>query len=99
VLKCDSSNEYKRPKLNLIKDFKNAKKFALISGNELKSVVINGRLLAKIMSNNVDKNLESMTMCNFSKTTVNNATNSCYFVSGIQFLKSYNKSPKGITIC
>jgi hypothetical protein len=79
----------------LIRDFKNAKKFDLIYGKELKSVVIKGRLLEKIISSRLDRKLESITGYSFSNTTVNKATNSCYFVYGIQFLKSSNNVPRG----
>jgi uncharacterized UBP type Zn finger protein len=68
----------------LIKAFKNAKKLALISGKELKSVVIRGRLLENIIYKSFDKNSESKAKCSFYRIAVNNATNSCYLVSGIQ---------------
>ena len=60
------------------------KKFALISGKELKSVVIRGKLEEKIISNRLDKKPGLITLCSFSKTAVKRATNSCYFVSGMQ---------------
>jgi len=42
--------------LNLTSDLRNAKKFALISGKELKSLVIRGRDEVKIISINLLKN-------------------------------------------
>jgi hypothetical protein len=71
-------------KLYFTKAFKNAKKFARISGKELKSVVIKGKLLENIISTNFDKNVLSSTGYSFYKTTVNNATNYCYLVYGMQ---------------
>jgi hypothetical protein len=65
VLKCASSREYNSPKLYFIRAFRNAKKLALIYGNELKSVVMRGRLLAKIMSRRFDRKVESITECSF----------------------------------
>jgi hypothetical protein len=51
-----SFREYNIPKLYFIRDFRNAKKLHLISGNELKSVVISGKLELNIISTKVDKN-------------------------------------------
>lgn len=64
----------------------------------MKSVVMRGRLLEKIISSKLERKLESMTILNFSSTTVNSATNSCSLVSGIQFLKSSSKVPNGNTM-
>ncbi len=49
VVRYFYSSENKGPKLNLTKDFKKLKKFALISGKELKSLVIRGKDDVKII--------------------------------------------------
>lgn len=82
-------------KLYLISAFKKAKKFYLISGKELKSVVIKGKLELNIISTKVDKNYGVITEWSFDRTTVNNATNYCSLVSAIQFSKSFNNVPRG----
>jgi hypothetical protein len=64
--------------------FKKEKKFERISGKELKSVVMSGRLEAKIIDSRLDRNSGVSTWHSFSKTTVNKATNYCYFVYGMQ---------------
>ncbi len=67
-------------KLYLMIAFKNAKKFDLISGKELKSVVMRGRLDLKIISTRVDRKSGVNTIYNLDKTAVKRATNYCYFV-------------------
>jgi hypothetical protein len=67
-------------KLYFIRAFKKAKKFYLIYGNELKSVVIKGKLDLKIISTSVDKNSGVITIYSFVNTTVKRLTNYCYFV-------------------
>lgn len=85
------------PKLYFMRDFRKAKKLDLISGNELKSVVMSGKLELNIISTRVDKNSGFITACNFDKTKVNNATNYCYLVSGMQVSKSFKRVPNGKT--
>ena len=82
-LKLFSSSEYNIAKLNFIKAFKKAKKFALISGKELKSVVIRGKLEPKIMPTRVDKKSGLITVFIFERTNVKRETNYCSFVYGI----------------
>lgn len=94
-LKLFSSREYNIAKLNLIKAFKKAKKLALISGKELKSVVIRGKLELKIIPTRVDKKSGLIAVFNFDKTNVKRDTNYCSFVYGIQSSKSFSNLPKG----
>lgn len=68
------------PKLYFMRDLRKAKKLDLISGNELKSVVMRGKLELNIISTRVDKNSGFITVYSFDKTKVNNATNYCYLV-------------------
>jgi hypothetical protein len=70
--------------LYFINALRKAKKFDLIYGNELKSVVIRGKLELNIIYTSVDRNYGVITECSFDKTKVNSATNYCYFVSGMQ---------------
>lgn len=90
-----SSKEYNITKLYLMRAFKKAKKFDLISGKELKSVVIRGRLDLNIISTRVERNYGVKTMYSLERTAVKRATNYCYLVSAGQFSKSFNKVPSG----
>lgn len=56
VLKNYSCSENSGPKLNLTSDLRNPKKLALISGKELKSLVISGSEEVKIISMSLLKN-------------------------------------------
>lgn len=67
-------------KLYLISALRKAKKFERIYGKELKSVVISGRLEPNIISIKVDRNSGVITLWSLDSTTVNRATNYCYFV-------------------
>lgn len=80
-----SSREYSMVKLYFINDFRKAKKLERISGKELKSVVMRGKLELNIIYTRVERNYAEITECNFDSTTVNRATNYCYFVYAIQF--------------
>jgi uncharacterized protein YktA (UPF0223 family) len=82
-------------KLYFIKAFRKEKKFDLIYGKELKSVVIRGKLEEKIIERRLERNSGVSTWQSFSRTTVNRATNSCYLVYGIHYSKSFSKLPNG----
>lgn len=82
--------------MNFTNAFKKLKKLALISGNELKSPWIKGTDESNIISIKFLKKSKVITMLSFSRTAVNSATNYCSFVSGLQSLKSFKSSPRGM---